>query len=48
VVCVIDREEEGTPNLLKQNNIKYSSLLKHSDFKEFIEEKLKEKQQNQS
>jgi orotate phosphoribosyltransferase len=48
VVCVIDREEEGTPNLLKQNNIKYSSLFKHSDFKPFIEEKLKEKRQNKN
>jgi orotate phosphoribosyltransferase len=44
VICVIDREEEGTPNLLKQSNIKYSSLFKHSDFKEFIEEKLREKE----
>jgi orotate phosphoribosyltransferase len=42
VVCVIDREEAGTPNLLKQNNIKYSSLFKHSEFKPFIEQKLKE------
>lgn len=46
VICVIDREEEGIPNLLEQRNIKYSSLFKHSDFKEFIEEKLKEKRQN--
>jgi orotate phosphoribosyltransferase len=45
-VCVIDREEEGTVNVLKQNNIRYSSLFKHSDFKSFIEERLK-KQQNQ-
>ena len=48
VVCVIDREEEGTPNLLKQNNIKYSSLFRHSEFKSFIEEKLREKRQNKS
>ncbi len=41
VICVIDREE-GIPNLLEQHNIKYSSLFKHSDFKEFIEEKLSE------
>ena len=50
VVLVIDREErarEDKPNLLKQNNIKYSSLFKHSDFKSFIEEKLEEKRQNQ-
>jgi orotate phosphoribosyltransferase len=46
VVFVVDRQEEGTPNLLKQNNIKYSSLFKHSDFRSFIEEKLKEKRQN--
>jgi orotate phosphoribosyltransferase len=43
VVCVIDREEAGTPNVLKQNNIKYSSLFKHSEFKPFIEQKLEEK-----
>jgi orotate phosphoribosyltransferase len=46
VVCVIDREEEGTVNILKENNIKYTSLFKHSEFKPFIEEQLK-KQQNQ-
>jgi orotate phosphoribosyltransferase len=45
VVCVIDREEVGTPNVLKQNNIKYSSLFKHSEFKPFIEQKLEEKRQ---
>ena len=47
VVLVIDREErarEDKPNLLKQNNIKYSSLFKHSDFKSFIEDRLKKKQ----
>ena len=44
VICVIDREEEGTPNLLKQRNIKYSALFKHSEFKPFIEEKTKRKQ----
>ena len=43
VVCVIDREEAGRPNLLKQNNIRYSSLFKHSEFKSFIEQKLEEK-----
>jgi orotate phosphoribosyltransferase len=44
VVFVIDRQEglgEGRPNLLKQNNIKYSSLFTHSDFKSFIEERLR-------
>ncbi|CAN5542935.1 hypothetical protein BH18THE2_BH18THE2_28310 [soil metagenome] len=51
VVFVIDREEgvgdgEEKQNLLKQNNIKYSSLFRHSDFKSFIEEKIKEKRQN--
>jgi orotate phosphoribosyltransferase len=45
VVCVIDREEAGTLNVLKQNNIKYSSLFKHSEFKPFIEQKLEEKRQ---
>jgi len=45
VVVVIDREEEEqTPNELRQNNIKYSSVFKHSDFKPFIEEKLKKNQ----
>jgi orotate phosphoribosyltransferase len=43
VVCVIDREEAGTPNVLKQNNIKYSSLFKHFEFRPFIEQKLEEK-----
>ena len=43
VVCVIDREEACTPNVLKQNNIKYSALFKHSEFKPFIEQKLEEK-----
>jgi orotate phosphoribosyltransferase len=43
VVCVIDREEESTSNMLKENNIKYSALFKHSEFKSFIEQKLKEK-----
>jgi orotate phosphoribosyltransferase len=43
VVCVIDREEPGTSNLLKQNNIKYSSVFKHSEFKPFIEQKLEKK-----
>jgi orotate phosphoribosyltransferase len=47
VVCIIDREEKGTPNVLKENNIKYSSLFKHSDFKSFIENKLKERQLTQ-
>lgn len=46
VVCVIDREEEGTTNLLKQNNIVYSSLFRHSDFKSFVEERLKKNKQN--
>lgn len=41
VVCVIDREEEGTVNVLKQNNIRYSALFQHSEFKPFIEERLR-------
>jgi orotate phosphoribosyltransferase len=44
VVCVIDREEEGTVNVLKQNNIRYSALFQHSEFKPFIEERLRLKQ----
>ena len=47
VICVIDREED-TPNLLKQHNIKYSSLFKHSEFKSFIEQKLEEKRREQA
>jgi orotate phosphoribosyltransferase len=47
VVCVIDREEEGITNVLKENRIEYSSLFTHSDFKSFIEERLKKNQQNQ-
>ena len=43
VVCVIDREEDSTSNMLKENNIKYSALFKHSEFKSFIEQKLEEK-----
>jgi orotate phosphoribosyltransferase len=43
VVCVIDREEESTSNVLKENNIKYSALFKHSEFKSFIEQKLEDK-----
>jgi orotate phosphoribosyltransferase len=37
VVCVIDRED---PRNVLKDNIKYSSLFTHSDFKEFIEGKL--------
>ena len=44
VVCIIDREEKSTPNVLKENKIKYTSLFTHSDFKHFIENRLKEKQ----
>jgi hypothetical protein len=29
--------------VLKQNNIKYSSVFRHSEFKPFIEQKLQEK-----
>src|ERR671932_66816 len=43
VVCVIDREEETTSNVLKENNINYSALFKHSEFKSFIEQKLEDK-----
>ncbi|MGI8834672.1 MAG: hypothetical protein ACR2IS_18815, partial [Nitrososphaeraceae archaeon] len=43
VVCVVDRED--TENLLKENNIKYSSLFKHSDFKSFIETEIEKKKQ---
>lgn len=43
VVCLIDREEKTTPNLLKKNKIKYTSLFTHSDFKPFIDERIKKK-----
>lgn len=43
VVCVIDREDRE--NLLKENNIRYSSLFKHSEFKSFIETEIKKKKQ---
>jgi orotate phosphoribosyltransferase len=45
VVCVIDREEEGTLNVLRQNKIKYYSLYNHTEFKSFIEERLKQQKQ---
>jgi orotate phosphoribosyltransferase len=32
VVCILDREEKGITNVLKQNGVKYTSLFKHSDF----------------
>jgi orotate phosphoribosyltransferase len=41
VVCILDREEKGITNVLKQNGVKYTSLFKHSDFKPFIDQKLK-------
>jgi orotate phosphoribosyltransferase len=41
VIAVIDREEKRF-NMLKRNRIKYVTLFKHSEFKEFIEEKLKD------
>ena len=44
VVCVIDREEGGITNVLKEKHIKYSALFTHSDFKPFIEERLKKNQ----
>jgi orotate phosphoribosyltransferase len=41
VVCVVDRDD--TENPLKENNIRYSLLFKHSDFKSFIETEIKKK-----
>ena len=46
-VCVIDREEDGITNVLKERRIKYSSLFTHLYFKSFIEERLRENQHNQ-
>jgi orotate phosphoribosyltransferase len=42
VVCILDREEQGVTNVLKQNGIKYTPLFKHSQFKPFIDQKLYE------
>jgi orotate phosphoribosyltransferase len=41
-VCILDREETGVTNVLKQNGMKYTSLFKHSDFKPFIDQRLNE------
>jgi orotate phosphoribosyltransferase len=40
VVCILDREETGVTNVLKQNGTKYTSPFKHSDFKPFIDQRL--------
>lgn len=40
IVCVIDRETKE--NLLDQNNLKFHSLFKHSEFAEHIESRLTE------
>jgi orotate phosphoribosyltransferase len=44
VVCVIDREED---NELKRNQIKYTSLFKHSDFKPFIDTEIQRQRDEQ-
>jgi orotate phosphoribosyltransferase len=44
VVCAVDRED--IENSFKENNIKYSLLFKHSDFKSFIETEIKKKNRN--
>lgn len=38
IFCVIDRQVEK--NLLDQNNIKFHSLYRHSDFSDYIESRL--------
>lgn len=41
IMTVIDREEtDNKRNILKKNKIQYDSLFKHSEFKEYIENKL--------
>ena len=40
VVCIVDRQED---NILKQNNVKYTSLFTHYDFKSFIDKEIEEK-----
>jgi orotate phosphoribosyltransferase len=43
VVCVLDRQEESITNILKQRDISYISLFEHSEFKPYIEERLRNK-----
>jgi orotate phosphoribosyltransferase len=43
VVCVLDRQEESITNVLKQRDISYISLFEHSEFKPYIEERLRNK-----
>jgi len=43
VVCILDREEKGVENVLKQNGVKYTPLFNHSDFKPFIDQRLNER-----
>ena len=40
VIAVIDREDKKS-NILKRNRIKYVTLFRHSEFRGFIEDKLK-------
>jgi orotate phosphoribosyltransferase len=42
IVCVLDREETRVENVLNANGVPYTKLFKHSDFKPFIDQKLKE------
>jgi orotate phosphoribosyltransferase len=43
VVCVLNRQEESITNVLKQRDISYISLFEHSEFKPYIEERLRNK-----
>jgi len=43
VVCVLDRQEDSITNILKQRDISYISLFEHSEFKPYIEERLRNK-----
>ncbi len=43
VVCVLDRQEESITNILKQRDMSYISLFEHSEFKPYIEERLRNK-----
>lgn len=38
IFCIIDRQVEN--NLLEQNNIKFHSLFRHSDFSDYIDSRL--------
>ena len=42
VFCILEREEN---NELKKNNVKYTPLFKHSDFKPFIDAEIQKQEE---